>query len=348
MFRGIFRGLLVGLFAVAPSSSSFTLKAYDFGNGSASSTSSSYKLDSNSGAQSANGLLSASYHISAGELPTQHANVPLAPTLTNPSSYYNRLLLVLNTANNPTTTKYLIAISSNGFSTTQYVQTDNSIGNSYTISNYQTYASWGGAGGFLILGLTPSTNYQVKVRALQGNFSETAYGPATGIIATVATSLSFGVTTTLTVTPPFTVGFSGLVAGSVFSGDADILLALSSNALSGGSVYVQDASSGLASVRAGFTIPSATADLNVATSGFGAQVISATQTSGGPFVSQVPFNGVTNNVGLLTTVLRSMLSSTAPIITGTATVRLKARADAITPSSSDYSDGVTFVAAMTF
>ena len=344
---GVFSGLF-GLFAAAPASTNFTLKSYDFGNGGASTSSTNFKLDSNVGGQGIGGLSSSSYKANAGELPTQHANEPLVPVLSNPSSYYNRLKLVLNASGNPTDTKYLIAISSDGFATTKYVQTDNSIGTSYTISNYQTYTSWGGASGFLILGLAASTTYQVKVRALQGNFTETAYGPATVGIATVATSLSFSVTTTLTGTPPFAVGFTGLAAGSVFSGNADVILSLSTNSVNGGTVYANDTNAGLTSTAAGFTIPSASADLSVATSGYGAQVVSATQASGGPFASQAPFASAGNNVGQLTNTFQTVLTSAAPLTTGSATVRLKARADTLSPAGSDYTDNVTFIAAMTY
>ncbi len=340
-------GGLLGLFSAVPSSSNYTLKSYDFGTGGGTSSSTNYKLDGVSGTQNGSTQTSTTYTNKSGEVPTQNANVPPAPALTNPSSYYNQLKLVLATGNNPTDAKYLIAISSDGFVTTNYVQTDNSIGSSLSIANYQTYASWGGASGFLILGLSPSTTYQVKVKAMQGNFTESAFGP-TASAATVATSLSFSIATTLTATPPFPVGFSGLSAGTVFNGDADASLVVSTNATSGGVIYGKSKNAGLTSALAGSSIASATADLAAVAKGYGAQVIATGQTSGGPLSAQAPFNGATNNVGALTVALQNILVSSAPINNGTATVRLMAKADAITSSATDYSDTITFVAAMTF
>lgn len=350
MFGGIkllLVGGLLGLFSAVPTSTNYTLKSYDFGTGGGTTSSTNYKLNGVSGTQTSTTQTSTTYSNNSGEVPTQNANVPPAPTFTNPSSYYNQLKLIVATGNNPTDTKYLIAISSDGFVTTKYVQTDNSIGTSLSISNYQSYAAWGGASGFLVLGLSPSTTYQVKLKAIQGNFSESAYGP-TASAATVATSLSFSVATTLTATPPFPVGFNSLSAGSVFSGDADASLTISTNATSGGVVYVVSKNGGLNSTLAGSSIASASADLSVVAKGYGAQVIATGQVSGGPLVSQAPFNGASNNVGVLTTALQNILASSGPVTTGTATVRLKAKADAITPSSTDYGDTVTFVAAMTF
>ena len=92
-----------------------------------------------------------------------NANVPPTPTLTNPASHYDRLKLVLATGGNPSDTKYLIAISDDDFATTKYVQADNSLGTSQALTNYQTYATWGGASGFYVLGLAPSTTYKVMV-----------------------------------------------------------------------------------------------------------------------------------------------------------------------------------------
>lgn len=346
-FKLVVFGGLLGLFSAVPSSSNYTLKSYDFGTGGGSSSSSTYNLNGVSGTQNGSTQTSTTYTNKSGEVPTQNANVPPAPTFTNPSNYYNQLKLVIATGNNPTDAKYLIAISSDGFATTQYVQPDNSIGTSLSIANYQSYAAWGGASGFLVLGLSPSTTYEVKVRAMQGNFTESAFGP-TSSAATVATSLSFSVATTLTATPPFPVGFNSLAAGTVFSGDADASLTISSNATSGGVVYIKSKNGALSSSLASSSITSASADLSAVAKGYGAQVIATGQTSGGPLLAQAPYNGASNNVGSLATTLQTLLSSAAPITNGTATVRLKAKADVITPSATDYGDTVTFVAAMTF
>ena len=94
MFKGasyVFLGSLLsvsGLFSAVPTSTNFTLKAYDFGSGGGSSSSTSYKLDANAGAQGAGGLTSTNYRSINGELVTQNTSVPAAPTLSNPNNYY--------------------------------------------------------------------------------------------------------------------------------------------------------------------------------------------------------------------------------------------------------------------
>lgn len=333
-------------FSAMPASGNYQLKSFDFGTGGGSLSSSSYRLNGLTGNVSGD-TSSGSYKLKSGESANENTNVPPAPTFSNPSNYYDRLQLIVNTGNNPVASKFLIAISSDGFATTRYVQPDNTVGNSYTIANYQTYSAWGGASGFYVLGLSPSTNYQVKLKAIQGNFSESAYGP-TASASTVSPTLSFGLTTTLTSTPPFTANFSGLTPGSVFSASADAQVALTSNALNGGAIYIRSSNGGLSSSLASYTISSASADLSSANNGYGAQVGTTSQVGGGPLSSVSPFNGVANNVGGLNTSLQIILSTPAAITSGSATIQFKAKSDFNIPSSTDYTDTVFLVAAMTF
>lgn len=336
------------LFAAAPSSSNYVLKTYDLNSGGANGTSTNYSLNGTTGSQTGNTQTSTSYGVLGGENSGVNANVPPAPTVANPSSYYDRLRITVNTGNNPSDAKYLIAISPDNFATTTYyVQNDNTLGSNQSASRYQTYSAWGGASGFLVLGLSPSTTYTVKVKAIQGAFSATAFGP-TASAATVAPSLTFSLTTTGTASPPFPIAFTSLTPGSVINGNFEAVLGLSSNALNGGNVYVRSSNGGLSSALAATSIASATADLSSASSGYGAQVISTSQSSGGPIVSSSPFNGTTENVGVLSTSLQAILNTTSPVTTGTANVRLKAKASAVTPSATDYADTLTFVAAMNF
>lgn len=339
---------ILGLFAATPASTNFTLKDYDFGNGGATSTSSSYNLNgtvgSQSGASPANGVTI----LNPGEKSTQNANVPPAATLTNPNNTYNKLHLVISTGGNPSDTRYAIAISSDGFSTTKYIQADNSPGSSLTISNYQTYVQWGSGSGFDILGLLPSTTYAVKVSAYQGAFTASGFGPASTAVATQAPSVSFSVATTSNNTPPFNVNFSSLAAGSVFTASSNALVTLTTNAVFGGGVYIQDNNAGLKSTTANYTITSATADLGVAASGYGGQVSTLGQTSGGPFTAVAPYSGAGNNVGQLSTSLQQILGLTSPITVGTAQIKFMAKTATTTPAATDYTDTETIVAAMTF
>ncbi|MBC7582082.1 hypothetical protein H7097_04440 [Aeromicrobium sp.] len=345
---GLSAGMVL-LFAAVPTSTNYTLKSYDVGSGGTSnSTSTNYRLNAISGEQSGNTQTSATYGQVNGVNVTQNANVPPGPTFTNPSTYYDKLMLVVNPGSNPTDTKYLIAISPDAFATTtNYVQSDNSVGASQAITNYQTYATWGGAGGITILGLANSTTYTVKVKALQGDFSGSKFGP-TATAATVAPSLTMSLTTSLTSTPPFPSNFASLTAGAVVNGSADAIVTLTSNANNGGTVYARDINAGLLSVLAASSIASATADLSAVGSGYGGQVIASSQVSGGPLTSQSPFNGVANNVGAFTTGLQPVFTTVGPIATGSGTMRLKAKAATNTPAASDYADAITFIVAMNY
>ena len=132
------------------------------------------------------------------------------------------------------------------------------------------------------------------------------------------------------------------------NGNADALIGLTTNANNGGTVYIRDSNAGLYSTLANAIIISASADLNSASTGYGGQILSTSQTSGGPFTSQAPFNGTAHNVGALTASLQPILATSAPVANGTATLRLKAKAAATTPSASDYTDTVTLIASMNF
>jgi hypothetical protein len=198
-----------------------------------------------------------------------------------------------------------------------------------------------------MLGLSPSKTYQVKVKALQGDFTESAYSDIASA-STVATSLSFSVATSITSTPPFNTNFSSLTPNTVVDADATAELIFSTNAVNGGTIYVISTNSGLVSALAGSTISSASADLSIASSGYGALVSATSQVSGGPIVAQNPYNGAGNNVGGLSNSLSAILDSSSAITNGSGSVTLKARSDSTTPSSADYSDTVTFVASASF
>lgn len=351
MLNGILHGLIgsVLLFAASPTSTNYVLPSYEIGSGGTSSSSSTnYGLNGVSGTQTTSQQTSTSYALTSGYNPTMNANVPSAPTLSNPSNYYDKLQLVLNDGGNPTDTVFLVAISPDNFTTTYYVQPDNSISGTYTIAAYRTYASFGGGSGFLVLGLSPNTTYKVKVKAMRGGFTESAYSPESSAVATVGQSLSFGVTTTLTPTPPFSASFSSLSAGTVFAANADINISLTTNANSGGSVYVRSSNAALTSVAAGHAITSATADLASVASGYGAQVVSATQSGGGPIVGVSPFDNTADNVGAVTTNLQPFLMSANPITAAASALRLKAKSSVTTPATTDYADQLTIVAAMNY
>jgi hypothetical protein len=95
-------------------------------------------------------------------------------------------------------------------------------------------------------------------------------------------------------------------------------------------------------------LASATADLGVAGSGYGAKVSSTSQGSGGPIASTSPFNGSGNNVGALAATRQSFASWSNPITSGSATLSLLAKSTTLTPGASDYADVITISLSLLF
>jgi len=339
------------LFAATPNSTNYTLRNYDYGSGgTGGSTSTNYKLNATTGGSSNTSGTSTNYSVKPGEVNVQQAYVPAAPTFTNPASYYDKLKVVINPGANPTDTKFSIAISSDGFVTTQYVQTDDTVGATLPIAAYQTYATWGGASGFLIIGLSPSTTYQIKVNAIQGNFTQTQYGP-TASAATVAPAITFDIDTSpidTSTSPPYTASFGSLLPATVTSANNKVWVSLDTNGDAGGNIYIASLNGGLKSAAFGTTITSATANLAAASTGYGAQGSSATQTSGGPFTIVSPYNVSAQNVGALSTTLKPIFTTTAPITAGRASLILMAKVASTTTAASDYQDILTITAAASF
>jgi hypothetical protein len=350
MLRGLLTSAVVpilSLFATAPSGTTYTLQSYGVGSGGvANASSTTYSMNGITGELSGTQLDGTSYSAQPGLIPTQQANVPPAPTFTNPSNYYNKLHLVINAGGNPSDTNFAIAISSDNFATTQYVQSDNTVGTALGSEDYQTYALWGGGSGFDIIGLQPNTTYKVKLTAMQGAFSQSAYGP-TASAATVNPSLTFDIDISASDTdtnPPYAISFSNLLPGSVTDSPQKIWLDFDTNAGSGGNTYIYGQNAGLRSTKAGYTLSSITGDLSALSQGFGGQSASATQTSGGPFTATSPYNGASQNVGIIDTSIRKLYGASAPVTAGRSSILLKAKVSNTTPSASDYAETLTILA----
>jgi hypothetical protein len=337
-----FLSLLLGsVLASMPASSTYKLNNYSFGTGGASnSTSTTYGLNATTGEQGGLNVTSSNYQAGTGEKYTQQAHVPPAPLLENTADWYNKLRFVVDPGPNPSDTTFAIAISSDGFVTTNYIQNDNTVGSSLGIEDYQTYAAWGGSGGGFVIGLTAETTYTIKIKAMHGRFTETGYGP-TASAATSPPQLSFGIT-------PDTIDFGDLLATAVTDAPQSISVTFATNGEHGGSVYINGLNTGLRSNLASYTITSATGDLTALPEGFGARVTSASQASGGPLASVSPYDGSGDNIGLTDAVIRRILSSSNPVIGGSGSVLLKAKAADQTPAALDYTETITLVASASF
>lgn len=339
------------LFAALPAGTNYKLQSYGVGSGgTANSTSSAYAMEAISGETSGVKMSGTSYGLGSGFIPTQQANVPAAPTLTNPADYYNKLHLIIDNGNNPTDATFAIAISTDDFTTTQYIQDDRTIGSSLGIEDYQTYTAWGGSTGFNLLGLKANTTYKVKVRAMHGKFTESSYS-ATATAATVNPSLTFDLdvaATDIETSPPYDLAFNELLPGAVTNSPGRIWVDFATNGDSGGNVYVYGQNSGLKSATVAHTISALTGDLAATNQGFGAQSASAGQSAGGPLVVSSPYDGINDNVGITDVNIRKAYSSTGPISAGRSSLLLKAKVAQLTPSSDDYAEILTVLAAPSF
>jgi hypothetical protein len=337
------------LFAALPSTTNYELNSYGFGSGgTANSSTSNYSLEGITGEISSQPASTSNFTALPGFIQTQQANVPKV-TLTNPGSYYDKLKFVIDQQGNPSDALYALQVcigadwtpSCGG--TTMYVKSDNTLGASLTLADYQTYSAWGGAGGANIIGLTPSTTYYLRAKATQGQFTESAYGPSSSD-STVGQSISFCLFAGATCGSGNSTSFSGLVAGTPDSSSPSLGLTFATNADNGGSVYIYSKNGALQSINApGSPINSATADLATASQGYGAQVSSATA-----LTIQPPYNGSGNNVGVLSTTINTLLASNTPVTGGAATILLQAKPAITTPAATDYSDTVTLIAAAGF
>ncbi len=345
LWRSLGLSCLVFPLLVLPSSTNYRLDSYGFGAGGDSMSSTNYSLEGILGEASGN-QTSTNYKARSGLLFLQMSNTPGVPTLTNPNDSYNMLHIILNISNNPTDTTYAIAISDDNFVTTEWVQTDGTVGVTLGSEDFQTYTAWGGGVGSNIIGLNEGTTYKVRVKARQGGYTETPLGPEASL-ATENPYLTFDIDVAPTDTessPPYTVSMGALSVGSVSTANDKIWVDFATNAQNGGMVYVYGLNNGLRSTAVNYTIDSASANLAVAQKGFGIRENTVSNLS---FVS--PYNVASDNVGIVDTTIRELLSSSnAPVVSGRASVLIKAKPENTTPASSDYTDTLTLIASGNF
>lgn len=348
-FVSLVAAIGISVIAALPSTTNYQLNSYGFGSGGGTTGTSNYSLEGITGEAGGTTGVTSNYNLKPGYVETQQANVPKV-TVTNPSGYYDKLHFVIDQQSNPTDAKYALQVSTTSDFTSNifYVKSDNTIGGTLNTTDYQTYTTWGGAGGANMIGLNPSTTYYVRAKATQGTYTESAWGPS-GNATTAGQSISFCLYTAGScVSGGNSVAFGSLLANSVNNAPNSIGLDFATNANYGGSVYIYSKNGGLKSTSTNFTLTSATADLSSTGTGYGARVTGASQTSGGPFSALSPYNGASDNVGALNTSFAELMSSSLPLTGGSGTVLLKAKTDSSTPAANDYADTLTIVAAASF
>ena len=337
--------VLPPVFATNPSSTNYILKSYGFdssGTNGLGFSSTNYAAFGTVGEPDNALMTSANYKSGNGLVYTTIASVPPAPSLTNPSSYYNKLLLIINKiASDASDYTYAVAISTDNFVTdTKYIQTDNTVGTSFGIANFRSYTSWGSTSGLLITGLNPGVTYTVKVKARQGLYTESSWGP-TAQVATSNPTMSFSVS-------PNSVNIGNMTPGSIATSPT-ITTTTTTNGTGGTAVYVYDSNAGLKSTSTSYTISAVSSDLSVTSEGYGAQSNAISQTSGGPMEALSPYNGSGNSVGILNSTENGIFDSTnQPVTAGVGKFVLQAKPGTTARAATDYTDTLTVIASALF
>lgn len=189
------------------SGSNYQIENPSIDSGGGQSSSGNYTSRDGIGDSNDSGLASTNFKVFPGFFQHAYPGVPAEPTLTNTGgTLYNALDYVIATGSGQQTdTQYAIAISSDDFTTTYFIQADNTVGSS---AAWQSYTAWGSGTGGRVTGLSPSTTYKIKVKARYGADTETAY------------SLTASATTA---GPSLTVTFAGVNSGVSFDGETTTL-----------------------------------------------------------------------------------------------------------------------------
>jgi len=102
-----------------------------------------------------------------------HCNIPLAPTLSNPTT--SSINVVINENENPSVTVFAIAVSTDNWNTIKWVGADGKLTDTEV---WRTKEQWGGSiNGIDITGLSANREYKVKVKARNQCGVETELGP---------------------------------------------------------------------------------------------------------------------------------------------------------------------------
>lgn len=236
------------LIAQTMSGSTYQLENSTFDGGGESSSSTDYSSrDSIAGSVQSGDSQSTNYKNPAGFEQGAYPGVPGQPTFVNTGgTLYNSLDFVVVTGDGQQSdTTYAIAISSDNFATTNFIQSDDTVG---PAEAWQTYSGWSSGSGERVTGLLPNTTYKIKVKASYGSGSNandlesgysleasaTTAGPSLVVLISGVSSgvVISGLTTTVSSTAT-TMGFGSLTIGDAFPNIAGQTVTVTTNATGG-------------------------------------------------------------------------------------------------------------------
>jgi hypothetical protein len=239
------------------------------------------------------------------------------------------------------------AVGAAGMSSSNYSVPSDSVNFGGTYSASGTYQVWDSIG----------------ETADGGELSGTTFKACAGFQCLVGESfITFTVTqgTSAPGTAGTGVGFGTLTPGSVATSNGSsinsIFMTLEAVAIGGVEVTVVSENSALARTSAPLsTIDSATANLSVATEGYGLCVESVSEDAGSPssLDEASPYDSAcdkttNHNVGIVDGTTRPIITTSGHVVGGSAEVLVKTKASGSTPGGSDYADTLTFIAMGTF
>lgn len=308
------------------------------GGGEMSTSSTNYDALSSLGASFVGFSDSTTYSAEFGYNNEIIAATPHQPTFTNDDEYYSKLKFILNStdaSNNPTDTKYAIAITSasdwSDPTKIEFVQDTYAIGSSLGIEDFMTYSELGGASGIFITGLAPNTTYRVRVSALQGDFTGTDFG-AEATASTVEPYINFTLSST-------SVDFGVLSYNSIATASPTVTVTVNTNVYGGYTLKVADegdgSNAGLYDSTSGKLVASQTETLSAGSEGYGLQADSTTAT-----IAPL-YDKSGNDVGALSRTAQVIASNSTNVSGETVDVTSMA-STSTTTEGGNYSDVITY------
>lgn len=265
---------------------------------------------------------------------------------------YDRARFEIDTQNNPVDTLYSAQIKESSDSVWDFVDGTTFLIedlSTHDINDYLTESAWENtASNFNVLGLTPGRTYDLRLTALDGDFTESIASP----IETSTTSIpeiSFDIDidgtggSTTETSAPNSINLGVLNPSSVTTANDLIWFDLGTNSVNGAVVFIEDNFNGLNSVSNSYTISSNSIDLSTVNEGFGLVEFSSNETYLGPLSVSALFGNGGDIVGAVSTTASNFYNTSGnPISQGRAGIYVKARSNIEVPAASDYEDEITF------